>query len=179
MFEGLHPFYLKSQADLYDLKVFIKPDERIRIHRKLKRDVGERGKTTEGVLQQLKDREGDSEKYIQGQQQFADIVFSFVPVGDDLDKEALEITLSNDIPLDDLVIELSANGELDITHEFIADNKQWIKLNGSISQEAIELIAYELLPELEELGIYEPQWQSNYNGIIQLLLAKCIFDNLK
>ncbi|MBL0049511.1 MAG: hypothetical protein IPP32_15600 [Bacteroidetes bacterium] len=179
MFEGLHPFYLKSQADLYDLKVFIKPDERIRIHRKLKRDVGERGKTTEGVLQQLKDREGDSEKYIQGQQQFADIVFSFVPVGDDLDKEALEITLSNDIPLDDLVLELSANGDLDITHEFIADNKQWLKLNGSISQEAIELMAYELLPELEELGIYEPQWQSDYNGIIQLLLAKCIFDNLK
>ena len=35
MFEGLHPFYLKSQADLYDLKVFIKPDEKIRIQDKL------------------------------------------------------------------------------------------------------------------------------------------------
>ena len=179
MFEGLHPFYLKSQADLYDLKVFIKPDERIRIHRKLKRDVGERGKTKEGVLQQLKDREEDSEKYIKGQQQFADIVFSFVPVGEDLDVEALEITLSNDLPLDDVILEISNNGQMDITHEFISDNKQWLKLNGSISREAIELIAYELLPELEDIGIYEPQWQGNYNGIIQLILAKCIFSNLK
>ena len=124
------------------------------------------------MLNQLEERREDSEKYIQAQEKYADLIISFISVNE---AEALRITLPNDIALDNLVLQLSTNGQLDITHEFIDDNKQVLTLQGHISKEAIELIAYDEIPELEDLGVYNSSWEADYNGIIQLVLLQGIF----
>ncbi|MBC7426252.1 MAG: hypothetical protein H7321_06915 [Bacteroidia bacterium] len=176
MFEGLHPFYLKNQAALYDLKVFIRPDESIRIEQKLARDTGERGKTSEGVINQINDRQEDSDKYIKAQEKNADVIFSFIPAENE---RALMVTLANDIPLDNLILQLSENGNLDITHEFSDDDKQVLILKGEISDTAIELIAFDEAPWLEDLGIYQSEWENNYNGIMQLILLEAVYYKMK
>ena len=53
IFEGLHPFYLSRQRQLYDLKIFIKPDQDLSNHWKIIRDIDKRGYTKEQVLSNL------------------------------------------------------------------------------------------------------------------------------
>ena len=43
IFEGLHSFYIKQMRDLYDLKIFVNPSERLRKQWKIDRDTKKRG----------------------------------------------------------------------------------------------------------------------------------------
>ncbi|VDD93543.1 unnamed protein product, partial [Enterobius vermicularis] len=52
IFEGILAFYNKELCDLMDMKVFVETDADIRLARRLKRDIEERGRDLEGVLQQ-------------------------------------------------------------------------------------------------------------------------------
>ncbi|MDI6761244.1 MAG: zeta toxin family protein, partial [Candidatus Brocadiaceae bacterium] len=78
-FAGLHPFYLDKMRQLFDIKIFMEPDERLRSFWKIKRDVLNRNYSREQVQAQLEKRRGDSKKYIKPQRDFADIVINFVP----------------------------------------------------------------------------------------------------
>ncbi len=79
IFEGLHPFYLSRQRQLYDLKIFIKPDQDLSNHWKIIRDIDKRGYTKEKVLKNLQDREEDSKNFIESQAKYADILISPEP----------------------------------------------------------------------------------------------------
>ncbi len=48
--EGIFGLYDKEINDLFDLKIFVHTDDDIRLARRLKRDIVERGRTVEGVL---------------------------------------------------------------------------------------------------------------------------------
>ncbi|KAI9137367.1 uridine kinase [Paraphysoderma sedebokerense] len=52
IFEGIFALYDKSVRDLMDLKIFVDTDSDIRLARRLKRDIAERGRDIKGVLQQ-------------------------------------------------------------------------------------------------------------------------------
>jgi uridine kinase len=82
VFEGLHSFYLNNQSSVYDLKIFMEPDEKLRMWWKVQRDVAKRGYSPEKVLEQLKMREEDSQKYIRSQANQADIIAQFYPLND-------------------------------------------------------------------------------------------------
>ena len=43
--EGLHSFYLRPARNLFDLKIFVKPDPDLLLHRKIVRDISKRGAT--------------------------------------------------------------------------------------------------------------------------------------
>ncbi|XP_072045151.1 uridine-cytidine kinase-like 1 isoform X2 [Amphiura filiformis] len=52
IFEGILAFAKKSLIDVLDLKIFVDTDSDIRLARRLKRDISERGRDIEGVLKQ-------------------------------------------------------------------------------------------------------------------------------
>ncbi|CAD5110994.1 DgyrCDS345 [Dimorphilus gyrociliatus] len=52
IFEGILAFHSKELRDLLDMKVFVDTDADIRLVRRLKRDIGERGRDMTGVMKQ-------------------------------------------------------------------------------------------------------------------------------
>lgn len=50
--EGILLFANKKLVDMLDMKIFIDTDSDIRLARRLKRDIGERGRDLVGVLKQ-------------------------------------------------------------------------------------------------------------------------------
>ena len=60
--------------ECYDVKIYLDPDEELRVRWKIQRDMAKRGYSREQVLKQLEDRRHDSPTYIQPQRTFADIV---------------------------------------------------------------------------------------------------------
>lgn len=185
LFEGLHSFYLQNQLDVYDLKIFMQPQENLRIWWKVKRDVAKRGYSPEQVLEQLKTREQDSEKYIKNQAIHADIVASFYSINviNPLDLETepqigLKLRFTNGVGLDLLIDKLSKIGSLKLEHEF--DNAyQHLILIGTITDNDLETIAYQLIPQLEEIGVYNPHWKADYEGLLQLIIVYVVFEKMK
>jgi uridine kinase/Gpi18-like mannosyltransferase len=185
VFEGLHSFYLSNQAEVYDLKVFMEPDDQLRMWWKVQRDVAKRGYSPEKVLEQLKMREQDSEKYIKTQASQADIIAKFYPLND-IDPVnqtiepiiALKITLSNEIYPDPLLEQLKSVVSLSMDHVYANDHQELI-FKGTISKEQIELIADKCIPELEDIGIYNTDWKDNFEGMLQLVTTFVIFNRLK
>ncbi len=189
IFEGLHPFYIKKQAELFDFKIFIKPQESLRWYWKIERDMAKRSYSRKKVLSQLEKRKSDSEIYIDSQEKQADIVFSFStdsPI--DLQKDPLpdlsklslhlKINFFNDIEVEDLIIKLSSSETLTIEYFYLQEELSLI-IHGDISKREVELISYEYLYGLEEIGIYNPKWSSGFDGIIQLICMYCILDKLE
>ncbi|MBK8204424.1 MAG: hypothetical protein IPK68_19655 [Bdellovibrionales bacterium] len=78
--EGLHPFYIKSVRELYDLRVFIKPDAALASHWKIQRDVSTRGYSKKSVMEQIQIREHDYVRYVALQEKHADVVVG-IPFG--------------------------------------------------------------------------------------------------
>ena len=72
----MHSLY-STDDHLYDLKIFIDTDERLKTQWKIERDVHERGYTLENVLNQINKRKGDYEKYIYPQRDNSDLVIRF------------------------------------------------------------------------------------------------------
>lgn len=186
IFEGLHPFYLNQQKQLYDLKVFLKPQEDLRIHWKVIRDMETRGYTKEKVLNQIKTRAKDSEKYIAAQQKYADLIISYAlknpleNIGDKKEKGDfyLKFELDNNINIEKLLEQFNNYKSISFRHVF-EEKTHIITFYGTISKENIDLIAFNILPDLKEIGIYNSEWMDDYNGIIQLVTCYHIFYKMK
>ena len=52
IFEGIMTFATKQLLDILDIKIFVDTDADIRLARRLKRDIGERGRSIQSVLAQ-------------------------------------------------------------------------------------------------------------------------------
>jgi len=89
--EGLLGYSTRAMRDSYDVKVYLAPPENLRSLWKIKRDTRKRGYTEAEVLEQIRQRESDSEAFIRPQRQWADLVVSFYPS----DPEQLEDLLLN------------------------------------------------------------------------------------
>jgi phosphoribulokinase len=83
--EGLLPLADRAVRDQLDVSVFLEPDETLRRRWKLERDVFERGYSPPEVVEELRRREADAERYVRPQRDDADVVVRFSPVvGDQL-----------------------------------------------------------------------------------------------
>lgn len=181
--EGLHTLFLTHMQRSLDLKVFIEPEEQLRIHWKLCRDMNERGYTKDTVLSQLQKRAQDSAQYINVQAKHADITIT-LKCTDDLSESAgidipldtfLEITCDNTLSVDALLSSIS--GHMKVEHQF-DDRVHTIRFHGHITAAAIEQLSYQLTPELYDIVTNEPVWADDYNGILQLFLTYCILQSL-
>lgn len=75
IFEGIMAFCKKELIDVMDLKIFVDTDSDIRLARRLKRDITERGRDLEGVLKQYNRFVKPAfEQFIEPSIQHADIV---------------------------------------------------------------------------------------------------------
>ena len=186
LFQGLHALYLNRMRELYDLKIFIEPSEDLRLHWKIKRDMIERGYTKEKVMSQMEKRAQDSIQYIQQQRKHAHVVIRFrpnVPIvdlggSDESFQLILRLEFENTVRVTPLLLLLEKNAKFRFQHVYEED-KQVLECQGNISQEAIDLIGYELIPELWDLMKGEPHWEKGYNGFIQLFLGYYIFTKMK
>ncbi len=75
--EGLLGFHSKALRRQFDVKVFLAPEEKLRVQWKIARDTTKRGYTAEQVLASLEKRADDSKKFIHPQMAHADILVSF------------------------------------------------------------------------------------------------------
>ena len=75
---GLHSLY-SANREVYNLRVFMDTDIRLRTEWKIKRDTAKRGKTEREVLEQIESRKGDYIKYIEPQKDSSDLIVNFYP----------------------------------------------------------------------------------------------------
>jgi uridine kinase len=73
--EGLHVFYSPGVREMLDLKVFVDISKGVSLNRRVERDVRERGRTPESVVQQFQRHVVPMyEEYIEPVKEFADLV---------------------------------------------------------------------------------------------------------
>jgi len=78
---GLFPLYSERMRSAFDVKVWLDPDEELKYHWKVQRDVAQRGYVLEEVIRQIVERQDDIRTFIQPQRVYADRVVRFYPPG--------------------------------------------------------------------------------------------------
>ena len=160
--EGLLGYHTRAMRDCYDVKVYLEPDEELRIKWKLWRDCNRRGYTTEQVQEELEHRREDSQRFIQPQRTFSDIVINFYPpktddseTGANLDVHHL---LRPTLPHPDLSPLIQAGARNGLSLELCRDRDgkpvDVLGISGSISDESaesLESLLWEMLPEVPHL----------------------------
>lgn len=77
IFSGLHSLMEEKINNLYNLKIFIDTDKKLKYFWKINRDVNERGYAKEEVLKKINNRFSDFNKHILPQKEIADIIINF------------------------------------------------------------------------------------------------------
>lgn len=73
--EGLFPLYDAALRDMMSLKIFVDTDADVRFIRRLKRDIAERGRTTDNVIEQyLATVRPMHNQFIEPTKRFADVI---------------------------------------------------------------------------------------------------------
>jgi len=176
---GLHALYLPILRESYNLKIYLDIDEGLRRHFKLKRDVGQRGHTVEGVLNALKKREVDSVRFIRPQLAYADLVLSLQPIHprmlEDLGKKQtlpLKLVLKTHQRVNEHVLHRVLVGicGLHVDIEISDDNTEvQISIEGDTSAEDMAMAAKLLCPTVLEFLDIQPKWQDGVLGLMQLI----------
>ena len=184
IFEGLHPFYIQTQREVYDLKIFIHPDKELTTNWKVQRDQKSRGYQKEKILEQIKFREKDVQSYIQHQQKYCDIIISpykktFNKTSNDYNLD-YKLMIKNSIYIEDLVERLNERIDPPIKHFYGDEDFQEVHI---FSQTNIDLdispIYKKFTFSLDELGVNQVQWPKGSFGMLLLFLVFCILEEAK
>lgn len=184
VYDGLHPFYLQKMRDLFDIKIFLKPDDDFAMHCKLVRDVVERGHDREKVLNQIAQRKTDYEKYIVVQEDNADLIISLkleTPlknIGDPEEKAELYISLRcvNTTNLEPLVEMLAKVPGLRCKHYYDSLDFQTLEIHGVSDKRFVTQLFGQF--SASDIGIIDPVWEEGQTGLIQLFLTYYIIDRI-
>ncbi|MBE3598772.1 MAG: phosphoribulokinase [Limnochordaceae bacterium] len=76
---GLFPFFTERLREAFDVRVWLDPDEELKYHWKVQRDVAQRGYSVAQVIRQVVERQDDLRRYILPQARYADMVVRFYP----------------------------------------------------------------------------------------------------
>ncbi len=185
VFSGLHSLSLKSMRRMYDLKVFLDPEEDLRHQWKTARDCKERGYTARQVKDALQKREGDSQKYVRSQRNFADLIVQFSRGSSDIrrliDLTPFKLTLRgiNSFNLTAISQALSSIPTLLISHDpYVDTDWQCLEIAGNISAQEIQIIASDRIPNLIDLAP-KAKFLAGLNGCLQLVFLSCLSDQLR
>ena len=159
--EGLLGYATRAMRDCYDVKIYLDPEEELRVKWKMHRDTTVRGYTREQVLAQLGRREVDSQNFIHPQRTFADIVIRFQRSADANGSDTrLDVRhlLRPTLPHPDFtpLFDGSSNAGLRLELARDRDGKpvDVLEINGNISDkraERIEDLLWNLIPEAGHL----------------------------
>jgi phosphoribulokinase len=160
--EGMLGYHSRTLRDCYDVKVFLDPDEALRIRWKSTRDCAQRGYSEKDLALSLERRAPDSQAYILPQRTFADIVVRFAPpeelpgeCGDHLNARHL---LRPTLPHPDLGPVLDAGGKsgfrLALARDTDGKPVDVLDISGDIEPrraKAVEDLLWSLIPEASHL----------------------------
>lgn len=74
---GLFPLFSERLRQAFDVRVWLDPEDELKYHWKVQRDVAQRGYTVEQVIRHIVERQDDLRRYILPQREHADIVVRF------------------------------------------------------------------------------------------------------
>ena len=182
---GSHIFSLKRLRERLDLKIFFDKDQ------SLDKFIFEKDNLIKTKSQKsiYSEENMDFIKYINSQQEFADIVFRLAPINSskldsrntniELAREKLFVRMANGFFHEELVHSLIAlcGMHIDVQQTPEMDNII-ICIEGDASAEDIEQIANLLIPNLEDLIISKPVWENGYKGLMQIITLAHISDLL-
>lgn len=77
--EGLLPFYLPEQREVFDVRIYFDTHPEVKLKWKIDRDVTERGHRLEDVMHEIIQRLEDFRRYVDPQKVHADLLVSYVP----------------------------------------------------------------------------------------------------
>jgi phosphoribulokinase len=160
--EGLLGYHTRSMRDCYDVKVFMEPDEELRIKWKLWRDCNRRGYTPEEAQDELERRREDSQRFIRPQRTFSDIVINFYPPKNDDSETGAHLDVHHllrpTLPHPDLSPLIEAGVRNGLSLELCRDRDgkpvDVLGISGGISDESadsLENLLWEMLPEVTHL----------------------------
>ncbi len=193
--EGLLGFYTKALRRQFDVRVFLAPEEELRIRWKIARDTTRRGYTPEEVRASLKMREPDSARYIRPQMTHADIIVSFYRPPDQPQESGghlnVKIKLRPTLPHPNLSEIASWEDSRGVFQYAIEREDDWLmevlNIQGTISDRQAARIEDLIWKQLEtragnrlrhlrpdQIGLYQQGDQTRVShplGLTQLLIA--------
>lgn len=140
--QGLHPFLVPGVRNLFDLKVWLDPEEDLKHRWKVQRDVAKRGYSSEAVEREIEARRPDVEAHIQPQRRFADLVVRFYrgkPAADDGHLNA-RITTRATLPRLNLngLLDEARNGLRGWTGEDDGQPADIVEIDGAIARATVK-----------------------------------------
>lgn len=167
--EGLLGYTTRAMRNCYDVKIYLEPEEDLRIKWKIQRDTSRRGYTRDEVLNSLELRSEDSPTYIHPQRTFADIVIKFQkPHGANGSDAHLDVKhiLRPTLPHPDFSPLFDGAGDSGLHLEMARDSDgkpvDMLQIEGNITDkraERIEDLLWTLLPEAghlrDQVGRYD------------------------
>jgi uridine kinase len=181
IFAGLHALSLDAMRGLFDLKVFLDPDEALRRAWKVQRDQAERGHAPEQVQRQFAQRRPDRQAYILPQRELADVVLRLRQTEAAGDEAGLwlEVLARNGFDLNGLAEALSsAPGVQADLDPFVDGQWQRLRLAGKASAERLASVAAAEVPNLGEM-VARPRLAAGVNGMMQLVVVVCLAQRLR
>lgn len=121
---GLHSLY-SDDNKLYDIKIFMDTDINLKYKWKVERDVLKRGYSLEKVINQIKSREDDYNKYILPQREKSDVIINFYT-----DKKFSTENLNEDF---NVYLNIHINKNINIFH--IINSLLKAEINFSITED--------------------------------------------
>jgi uridine kinase len=186
IFQGLHSLSTPELRRIYDLKVFLDPEEDLRHFWKLRRDCGERGHDPEQVLKTLAERTEDRKRYIIPQREQADVVVRWTQ------STPLSIPEMNSDP--ELTLEIIALNSFDLTrvldvlknepgifvehHPYVDADQQTLRIRGKIPSLKLHEIK-DLIMADDPWFKLNPRLTADLAGCLQLILLLCLRDKLR
>jgi uridine kinase len=184
---GLHALANEAQRRMFDLAVFLDPDEALRRHWKVRRDCSERGYAVEQVVSNLERRSFDRGKYVLVQREVADLVVHFRPIGESPQagpdappsELALEIRALNSFDLSGLASALRDVDTMFVEHHPFSDARcQELNVFGNVSAHAIAEICRNIIPNLDEVAP-TPRFEPDLRGVLQAVFLACLSSRLR
>ncbi len=159
--EGLLGYTTRTMRDCYDVKIYLDPEDDLRVKWKIHRDTTKRGYLLEDVVASLERRKRDSARFIHSQRTFADIVIRFQSPrdanGSDTRLDVRQL-LRPTLPHPDFspLFDGTSNAGLHLELARDKDGKpvDVLEINGNISDkraERIEDLLWNLIPEAGHL----------------------------
>ena len=184
---GLHALYSPASRECYDLKIYLDMDEELRRWFKLRRDVRQRGHSSESVMDSLARREPDSRRFVRPQKAHADVSLALRPVNGLEEPDGppkpgkvgangprMRLTVRSKRGFDEsslaralisicgLAIGVSTTGDGAAETELTFD--------GEPGGEDIALAATALCPRLLPFLAAQPGWRPGVTGLMQLVV---------
>lgn len=160
--EGLLGYTSRAMRDAFDVKVYLEPDENLRVKWKVQRDCARRGYTQEEVMRSLERRRRDCLEHIQPQRTFADMVVNFRPPEDRAEETGAHLDvrfiLRPTLPHPDLSPILEAGAKkgfrLELARDVDGKPVDMLEISGDIDDRrarAMEDLLWNLIPEARHL----------------------------